>query len=327
MGKSILVTGGAGYIGAQACKILAERGFAPVAFDNLSRGHRWAVRWCPLEVGDTADRARLDEVIARYRPQAVMHFAALAYVGESVEKPGLYWRNNVVGSLTLLEAVAAHGIPHFIFSSTCATYGNPRRLPMDETHPQQPINPYGTGKLAVERMLADFEAAGGLRSVIFRYFNAASADPQGEIGEAHDPETHLIPLVLDVAAGRRPQVTIFGDDYPTRDGTCIRDYVHIVDLVEAHLLGLAHLEKGGRSAAFNLGNGAGFSVQEVIDRARAVTGRNIAVAAGARRPGDPPSLISDSSQAIAELGWKPRYAALDVQLEHAWRWHCRHFGT
>lgn len=236
--NNILVTGGAGYIGSHTCKALAQAGFTPVSYDNLVYGHRWAVRWGPLEEGDIGDRARLDAVLERYRPAAVMHFAAYAYVGESVLDPGKYYRNNVAGTLTLLEAMRDHGVGHVVFSSTCATYGEPERVPIDEDHPQRPINPYGASKQMIERMLGDFAAAHGLGWIALRYFNAAGADPNSEIGEQHDPETHLIPLALDVAASARPSITIYGDDYETPDGTCIRDYIHVSDLADAHVLAL-----------------------------------------------------------------------------------------
>jgi UDP-arabinose 4-epimerase len=322
-GSSVLVTGGAGYIGSHACKALAHAGYTPISFDNLVYGHRWAARWGPLEEGDINDRARLDAVIATWRPSAVLHFAAYAYVGESVTDPGKYYRNNVAGTLTLLEALRDHGITRLIFSSTCATYGLPLEIPIPETHPQNPINPYGASKLMIERMLADFEVAHSLRSIALRYFNAAGADPDGEIGEAHDPETHLIPLVLDAAAGRRPTITVFGDDYATPDGTCIRDYIHVTDLADAHVLALQALERGGASDAFNLGNGQGFSVREVIDHARRITGRDIPVTIGPRRPGDPPRLVGDATRARKILGWQPRYADLDAIVKTAWAWHQR----
>ena len=267
----ILVTGGAGYIGSHVCKTLATAGYLPVVYDNLVYGHPRAVRWGPLEQGDLLDRQRLDEVIARHRPEAVLHFAAYAYVGESVEDPDKYYRNNVAVSLTLLEAMRGHGIGKLVLSCTCATYGVPRTIPIPEHHLQAPINPYGASKLMVERMLRDFEHAYGLRSVALRYFNAAGADPDTEIGEDHDPETHLIPLVLDAALGKRPSITVFGDDYDTPDGTCIRDYIHVTDLADAHVLALEYLEDGGISTAYNLGNGRGFSVRELIDCARRIT--------------------------------------------------------
>lgn len=250
--KHILVTGGAGYIGSHACKALALAGYTPVAYDNLVYGHESAVKWGPFEKGDISDRKRLDQVIEKHRPAAVMHFAAYAYVGESVDDPGKYYRNNVVGTLTLLEAMRDHSIDQFVFSSTCATYGVPQQMPIAEDHTQQPINPYGASKLMVEQMLRDFGVAHGLRAISLRYFNAAGADPDAEIGEDHDPETHLIPLVLDAAAGRRESIAVFGDDYATPDGTCIRDYIHVTDLASAHVLALQALESGAESNAYNL---------------------------------------------------------------------------
>uniref|UniRef100_UPI0017F578EB UDP-glucose 4-epimerase GalE n=1 Tax=Ramlibacter sp. TaxID=1917967 RepID=UPI0017F578EB len=278
--KTVLVTGGAGYVGSHACKALAAAGFVPVAFDNLSRGHRESVRWGPLVQGDILDRPALDAALRQYAPLAVLHFAAFAYVGESVTEPGKYYRNNVTGSLTLLEAMRHAGVHQLVFSSSCATYGVPRTPLLAEDHPQEPINPYGASKLMTERMLRDFDAAYGLRAICLRYFNAAGADPEGETGEEHDPEPHLIPQILDTAAGRQPVATIFGDRHATPDGTCVRDYVHVSDLAEAHVLALRALQDGCASTAFNLGNGNGFSVREVIDAARAVTGRPIAVRMG-----------------------------------------------
>jgi len=320
---NILVTGGAGYIGSHACKALAAAGYNPVSVDNLVYGHRQAVRWGPLEVGDIGDRAFIDEVLARYRPSAVLHFAAYAYVGESVENPGKYYRNNVAGSLTLLEALRDQAVDKLIFSSTCATYGVPERVPIAEHHPQHPINPYGRSKLMIEQMLRDFDCAHGLRSIALRYFNAAGADPDAEVGEAHDPETHLIPLVLDAAAGSRATITVYGDDYDTPDGTCIRDYIHVTDLADAHVRALQALEQGAASTAYNLGNGRGFSVREVIDRAAAITGCPIAVEVGRRRPGDPPRLVGDAERIRSALGWRPTYADLDTIIATAWRWHQR----
>lgn len=317
----MLVTGGAGYIGSHACKGLARSGFLPVAYDTLEYGHDRAVKWGPLERGDIADRARLDEVIARYEPVAVMHFAAYAYVGESVADPGKYYRNNVGGSLNLLEAARDHGIARFVFSSTCATYGVPDALPIREDALQRPISPYGTSKLTVERMLADFRAAHGLASIALRYFNAAGADPDGEIGEDHDPETHLIPLVLDAASGHRPYVSVFGTDYDTPDGTCVRDYIHVTDLAEAHVLALTALGEGTGQGAYNLGNGNGFSVREVIRTVERVSGRRVAVKESARRPGDPAALVSNASRARAELGWQPTITSLAEIVRTAWAWH------
>jgi UDP-arabinose 4-epimerase len=318
---AILVTGGAGYIGSHACKALALAGYLPVTYDNLATGHEWAVKWGPLERGDILDRGRLNGVIASYRPSAIMHFAAFAYVGESVSDPGKYYRNNVAGSLTLLEAARDHGIDQIVFSSTCATYGIPDRLPITEDTPQGPINPYGASKLMVERMLVDFGAAHGLRSIALRYFNAAGADPANEIGEAHDPETHLIPLVLDAASGRRPNITVFGTDYETSDGTCVRDYIHVTDLADAHLKALGSLVAGSSSAAYNLGSGKGFSVQAVIDAAERVAKLKVPVERGPRRHGDPAELVADSSKARVGLGWQPKLANLSEMIETAWAWH------
>ena len=320
--RNILVTGGAGYIGSHTCKALAEDGLVPIAYDNMSSGHEWAVRWGPLERGDILDQARLDEVFKAYRPSAVIHFAAHAYVGESVEQPAKYYRNNVVGSLNLLEVMRDYGVRKIVFSSSCATYGNPQQIPIPDDHPQNPINPYGASKLIIERMLADFDAAYGLCSVSLRYFNAAGADPDGEIGEDHDPETHLIPLVLEAAAGERPHVTIYGTDYDTPDGTCIRDYVHVTDLAEAHVLALKSLRKKGLIESFNLGTGMGYSVREVIETARVVTGRTIPIVEGLRRPGDPPRLVADATRAKNKLSWKPQYSDLNQIIATAW--HSQH---
>ena len=320
---NILVTGGAGYIGSHACKALANAGYTPIAYDNLVYGHEWAVKWGPFEQGDILDRKRLDEVIEQYQPAAIMHFAAYAYVGESVDQPGKYYRNNVSGSLTLLEAMRDHGIRYFIFSSTCATYGEPQQIPISEDHKQAPINPYGHSKLMIEQMLSDFDTAHDLKSVALRYFNAAGADPDGDTGEDHDPETHLIPLVLDAAIGKRPSITIFGDDYDTPDGTCIRDYIHVTDLADAHVKALKYLEQGGNTTKFNLGNGTGFSVKDVIDTAQKVTGKDIPVVIGKRRPGDPPRLVGDAARIRKELNWSPEYPDLDTIIETAWKWHMK----
>ena len=319
----ILVTGGAGYIGSHACKALAMAGYTPVVLDNLVYGHEWAVKWGPLIHGDIFDRPLLDSIFRQYRPSAVMHFAAFAYVGESVRDPGKYYRNNTSGTLSLLDAMCAHETRRFIFSSTCATYGVPHSLPITEQHPQNPINPYGASKWMIERILQDYDIAHGVKSVCLRYFNAAGADPDGETGEDHDPETHLIPLVLDAAAGLRPHIAVFGTDYPTADGTCVRDYIHVTDLAQAHVLALQALEAGAGSTAYNLGNGQGFSVKQVIDTARNVTGCSVPVKSEARRPGDPAVLIGASDRIRAELGWSPQFASLDVIINTAWRWHQR----
>lgn len=317
----VLVTGGAGYIGSHACKALARAGHLPVAYDNLVHGHRESVRWGPLVEGDIADRDRLDAAIREHRPEAVMHFAAYAYVGESVSEPGKYYRNNVAGSLTLLEAMRDHGIDKLIFSSTCATYGLPQYSPMDENHPQQPINPYGASKLMVERMIADFASAHGLRAIALRYFNAAGADPDGEIGEDHDPETHLIPLALSAALGRTPELVVFGDDYDTEDGTCVRDYIHVDDLAQAHVLAveaLAGTQPG--LGAFNLGNGSGYSVKQVVSAVERVTGRKVPVRIGTRRLGDPARLVSASARIGSDLGWIPHVGGIDEIIASAWQW-------
>lgn len=319
----VLVTGGGGYIGSHACKQLAASGFEPVTFDNFSTGWRDAVRYGPAIEGDLLDAAALARAFEQARPVAVMHFAALSLVGESVARPGLYWRNNVMGTLNLLEAMAAAGVGALVFSSTAATYGEPDVTLIAESAPQLPTNPYGQTKLAVERMIGDFERAHGLRAVIFRYFNVAGADEAAEIGECHRPETHLVPLILDAAAGARESITVFGDDYPTPDGTGVRDYVHVEDLVEAHVLGLRRLLDGGPSVALNLGTGRGFSVREVIDRARAATGLEIPETSGPRRPGDPARLVCDGRLAMAELDWRPTRSDLDRMIRDAWRWRQR----
>jgi UDP-glucose 4-epimerase len=319
--ENVLVTGGAGYIGSHACKALKAAGFTPVTFDNLATGWRDAVKFGPFEQGDLQDRARLDEVFDKYRPIAVMHFAALSQVGESMAEPGLYWRNNVGGSLTLIEAAVDAGCKRFVFSSTCATYGDQDNVVLDECSAQYPINAYGASKRAIEDILRDFEAAHGLQHVIFRYFNVAGADPEGEVGEFHQPETHLIPLMLDAISGKRAALTVFGDDYDTPDGTCIRDYVHVCDLVDAHVLGLKWLQDGKGSRVFNLGTGSGFSVREVLDHSRAVTNQTVPHQIGARRPGDCTKLVSGSSRAVEELGWQLERSTLDKMISDAWHWH------
>jgi UDP-glucose 4-epimerase len=327
--RSILVTGGAGYIGAHAVKALEERGFQVIILDNLVYGHREPIEThlkAKLVVGEIGDRPLLDRLFSSTKIDAVMHFAAFAYVGESVTDPAKYYQNNVVGTLTLLDAMRAHGISNFVFSSTCATYGDPQQIPIDENHPQNPINPYGAGKLAVERVLKDYDPAYGLKSVIFRYFNAAGADPDTLFGEDHNPETHLIPLILQAAAGKRKAISVFGSDYDTPDGTCIRDYIHVTDLAQAHVLGLEYLLEHQVSQIFNLGNGSGFSVKEVIDTAKQVTGKEIAIDMCPRRAGDPAILIGSSDKARQTLGWKPQYADLSTIVKHAWDWHqARHF--
>ncbi|HEX6117940.1 MAG TPA: UDP-glucose 4-epimerase GalE [Dongiaceae bacterium] len=317
----ILVTGGAGYVGSHACKAIAEAGHQPIVYDNLSRGHRSLVRWGAFEPGDLADRVRLREVITRHRPDGVMHFAALAYVGESVEQPALYYENNVLGSLSLLEAIRESGPNIVVFSSTCATYGVPTRLPIDEDHPQNPVNPYGVSKLIVERMLHDYGAAYGLRSVSLRYFNAAGADPGGEIGEMHEPETHAIPLAVLAALGRTPAFQVYGKDYPTADGSAVRDYIHVADLASAHVRAFEYLSDGGESTSINLGTGLGTSVLEVIGAVERVAGRPVPVVHRSRRPGDPHALVADARRAGAVLGWRPSYVDIGEIVATAWRWH------
>ncbi|MGC8764215.1 MAG: UDP-glucose 4-epimerase GalE [Acidobacteriota bacterium] len=320
MTRTVLVTGGAGYIGSHTCKALRLAGYTPVAYDNLCRGHQWAVKWGPLEEGDTRDTARLREVLERHRPEAVLHFAAFTYVGESVEAPLLYAANNVAGTVSLLEACREAGVRRFVLSSTAAVYGTPEQVPIPEDHPRRPVNPYGRTKAFLEDLLEDAWRAHGLAAISLRYFNAAGADEDADTGEAHEPETHLIPLALDAARGAHPRLILFGDDYDTPDGTCIRDYIHVSDLAEAHVLALKSLEKAPRCEAYNLGLGQGFSVKEVIRAAAEVTGMPIPVEVGGRRPGDPPVLVADPSRARRDLGWTPRFQDLHAILETAWRW-------
>lgn len=321
MPDHVLVTGGAGYIGSHACKALRAAGYVPVTFDNLVTGWQDAVKFGPFVPGDLLDRAALDAAFAAWKPVAVMHFAALSQVGESMAQPGKYWRNNVMGSLNLIEAAVDAGCLDFVFSSTCATYGDHDNVVLDENTPQHPINAYGASKRAIEDMLRDFGASHVLRSVIFRYFNVAGGDPDAEVGEFHRPETHLIPLMLDAIDGRRGALTIFGTDYPTPDGTCIRDYVHVCDLVDAHVLGLRWLADGKGSRVFNLGTGTGFSVREVVAASRSVTNRDVPMVEGPRRAGDCTKLVSGSTRAAAELGWQPRRSDMATMIADAWRWH------
>lgn len=317
----ILVTGGAGYIGSHACKALARAGYVPITYDNLVTGWQDAVKFGPFEQGDLLDRNRLDEVFAKYQPAAVMHFAALTQVGEAMSEPGKYWQNNVMGSLNLIEATVAAGCRNFVFSSTCATYGDQDNVVLDENSAQHPLNAYGASKRAIEDILHDFEAAYDLNHVIFRYFNVAGADPEAEVGEFHRPETHLVPLMLDAIDGKREALTVFGTDYDTPDGTCIRDYVHVCDLVDAHILGLNWLEEGKKSRVFNLGTGSGFSVMEVIEHSRSVTNRPVPHTIGARRAGDCTKLVSGSDRAAMELGWSAKRSTLETMITDAWRWH------
>ncbi len=321
MAEYVLVTGGAGYVGSHACKALKAAGYVPVTFDNLATGWRDAVKFGPLEEGDLLDRARVDEVFAKYQPVAVMHFAAISLVGEAMRDPGRYWRINVVGGLNLIEAAVAAGCDKFIFSSTCATYGDHDGVTLDEDTAQLPLNAYGASKLAIEQILQNFADSHGLRHVIFRYFNVAGADPEGEIGEFHQPETHLIPLMLDAIDGKRDGLTVYGTDYDTPDGTCVRDYIHVSDLADAHVLGLRWLADGKPNDVFNLGSGKGFSVREVIDNSRAVTNREVPYHEGPRRAGDAASLVSGSVRAETELGWTPQRSQLKDMIADAWIWH------
>lgn len=320
---AILVTGGAGYIGSHACKALAQAGFLPVTFDSLEYGHREAVLWGPLIEGDLADRELLDTVMQDYSIQAVVHFAAYAYVGESMQNPGKYFNNNIANTTSLLEAMRNNGVGSIVFSSTCATYGIPETLPIDESHPQAPVNPYGESKLFIERALHWFGIAYGIRSVALRYFNAAGADPDGEIGEQHDPETHLIPLIIETALGQRPAIDIYGTDYPTPDGTAIRDYIHVSDLAEAHVLALGYLFDERESICLNLGTGQGYSVREVIDAVANYGNMNITTRDCPRRAGDPAELVADSRQARQTLNWVPHRSSLEQIVETAYRWHER----
>jgi UDP-arabinose 4-epimerase len=320
MSRNILVTGGAGYIGSHACKALAQRGYQPIVFDNLKRGSRSAVKWGPLVVGDVMNKQDLRQAIERYRIEAVLHFAALAYVGESVENPARYFRNNVGSTISLLEVMAQMGIANLVFSSTCAVYGTPAGAPISEDTPTHPINPYGESKLQTERMLPWFSNAHGLKWVALRYFNAAGADPDGEIGENHDPETHLIPLAIQAALGIAPPLKIFGADYPTPDGTAVRDYIHVADLADAHVRALDYLREDGESGAFNLGTERGLSVRQIVDEIRGISRKDLPAIESARRAGDPPILIANAARAHYLLGWQPRHSdvATMVGTAHAW---------
>jgi UDP-glucose 4-epimerase len=327
--STILVTGGAGYIGSHAVLALKQAGYKVVIFDNLEYGHQELVKSVldvELVVGDTRDRAALDQVFATHKIDAVMHFAAYIAVGESVEKPGMYYENNVMGTLNLIEAMRAADIHKLVFSSTCAVYGIPETTPIVEDCPFAPISPYATSKLMVENILSDFDTAHNFKSVRFRYFNASGADPSGRLGEDHTPETHLVPLVLFAAMGKREHISVYGTDYPTPDGTCIRDYIHVQDLATAHVLGLGYLLKGGDSQVFNLGNGNGYSVKEVIETAKKVTGKEIKVVYGDRRAGDPSILVGSSDRVRKVLGWNPEFPKLEDIISHAWQWHQKRHG-
>ncbi|HLJ92194.1 MAG TPA: UDP-glucose 4-epimerase GalE [Gemmataceae bacterium] len=317
----ILVSGGAGYIGSHTAKELARAGYEPVVLDNLRNGHRWAVRWGPMVEMDLADREGLVGVFRRYEIGAVVHFAALAYVGESLLSPAEYFRNNVVNTLNLLDTMRGCGVNQIVFSSTCATYGNPEHLPIRENHPQRPVNPYGESKLMVERMLDWYGQAYGLAWTALRYFNAAGADPDGELGEVHDPETHIIPRAIAAALGDIPELEVFGTDYETPDGTAVRDYVHVTDLAQAHVNALERLARGAGNIALNLGTGRGHSVREVIGMVEEFGRRKVPVRNCPRRAGDPPTLVADASRAASELGWIPRHSSLPTVIETAWRWY------
>ena len=318
---AVLVCGGAGYIGSHINKQLHMEGYETVVFDNLVYGHREAVKWGHFEQGDLGHIEEIERVFEKYTIEAVFHFAAYAYVGESVTEPEKYYDNNVANTLNLLKVMRRHGCSKIIFSSTCATYGEPESVPITEDMPQKPVNPYGATKLMVERILKDYHAAYGMEFVVLRYFNAAGADPEGEIGEHHDPETHIIPLLLDAAGGKREEIKVFGTDYDTDDGSCIRDYIHVFDLATAHLLALHYLEQGRGSDFFNLGNEVGTSVLQVVDSVKRVTGREFKVTLTNRRPGDPARLVGSSRRARELLGWKPVYGDIDKIVEHAWKWH------
>lgn len=317
----ILIVGGAGYVGSHANKYFHGKGYKTVVFDNLVYGHRSFVKWGDFVMGDLSDKGQIRRCFEQYTIDAVMHFSAFAYVGESVTDPAKYYRNNVANTLNLLDIMLEFGVRYFIFSSSCATYGMPREIPITEDHPRSPISPYGRTKAMVEDILRDYDAAYGIKHINLRYFNAAGADPEGELGERHDPETHLIPLTVYAAIGRLENLKIFGTDYPTKDGTCIRDYVHVTDLADAHLLALQYVRQAQASDSFNLGNGNGYSVREVIDAVRRVSGRNVAVIETERRAGDPPVLIGSSSKAMTTLGWRPQFGDLESIISTAWRWH------
>ncbi len=324
--QAVLITGGAGYIGSHAVQEARTYGFEPVTYDNLSTGHAWAVKGSRLVKGELADRKKLSEAFKKFKPVAVMHFASHIAVGESVINPQKYYQDNLTNAMNLFSVMLERKVRYFILSSTAATYGDPLEVPIPETHPQVPVNPYGDSKWILERILAWYDKAYGLRSTFLRYFNAAGADASGKIGEVHDPETHLIPLVLDAAMGRRKEITVFGQDYPTPDGTCIRDYIHVTDLAGAHFLALKRMMETDKSDFFNLGTGKGFSVRKVITRAEEVTGMKVPVRMGSRRAGDPPELVARADKAREALGWQPRHSSLENILKTAWAWHRNYFG-
>lgn len=318
--RNILVTGGAGYIGSQTCKKLFNKGYKPIVYDNLSRGNRWSVKWSPLVVGDTNDEKKLKNVIEKYRPDAVVHFAAYAYIGESTLYPGKYYKNNVSGTFSLLNAIIESGIKYFVFSSSCSTYGIPNKVPIPEDHIQQPISPYGYSKLIIERSLHDYNRAYGINSVSLRYFNAAGADSEGDIGEHHYPETHIIPLLFDVAVGKRKSFEIFGSDYPTKDGTCIRDYIHVEDIASAHVQSLKFFETNNGCHYFNLGTGKGYSVLEIIKKVEEVTGMSISFNIIDPRAGDAPTLVAEA-KTVKNMNWIPKRSNINQIIEDAWKWY------
>ena len=323
MTKTVLVTGGAGYIGSHTCKMLSQCGYIPVVYDNLIYGHKEAVKWGPFEEGDILDTDRLTQVFRQYNPDAVVHFAAFGYVGESVVDPGKYYTNNVTGTINLLEVMRKVGCEKIVFSSTCATFGVPESLPITEATAQNPINPYGWSKLMIEQILADYDTAYGIKHVALRYFNAAGADSDGETGEDHTPETHLIPIVLDAASGKREKIVVYGEDYPTADGTAVRDYIHVMDLADAHVRSLEMLQETGVSDQFNLGSETGTSVKEIIDITESVCALNVPYEYGPRRDGDPPVLVANAAKAKRVLGWEPRYSDTTTIIKTAFEWHSR----
>lgn len=322
----VLVTGGAGYIGAHACKSLKLHGYFPVVYDNLIYGHKDFVKWGPLVVGDLLDKNKLVEVFSKFKPIIVLHFAGFGYVGESTINPAKYYENNVAGTISLLDAMRTSGVKKIVFSSSCATFGIPKIIPISEKNVQEPINPYGRSKLFIEKILKDYDAAYGIKYAILRYFNAAGADPDCDIGEDHSPEFHLIPLMLDVALGRRKEIVIFGDDYETNDGTCIRDYIHVTDLAEAHVQALEYLNKYEKSDEFNLGIGKGFSVNQILNTVEKICGCTITKTISSRRIGDPPILVANPDKAIHKLNLSIRYNEIDEIILHAWQWHKKRFG-